>query len=132
MVIHTIFKVSDDHQSLYLPASCVVGTKLWLMQRNEDAIFEGTDAFVAEIAQQLRGRRPVAVFHTDCAARGRMMFNKIAKDEITAKIQEPIMQGEQIPWLGLYGFGEFTPVNNVNHFHTQTSSVYALVRTQQE
>ncbi|MFT5390811.1 MAG: hypothetical protein ACI8PT_000999 [Gammaproteobacteria bacterium] len=127
-VIHTIFKVSDDHQSLYLPASCPVGAKLWLMQRDEEAIFEGTDSLVAAITEKLKGRTPVAVFQTDCAARGRMMFNKIAKDEIIARMQEPIMQGKGVPWLGLYGFGEFTPVHGTNHFHTQTSSIYALVR----
>jgi hypothetical protein len=130
VVIHTIFKVSDDHRSLYLPASCPVGAKLWLMQRDEEAIFEGTDHLMAELAEKLNARTPVAVFQTDCAARGRMMFNKIAKDEIIERMQQPIMQGQNVPWLGLYGFGEFTPVNGTNHFHTQTSSIYALVRAE--
>ena len=84
---------------------------------------------VSEITNQLDGRSPVAVFHTDCGARGRMTLNNIAKDEVVAKMQNPIMRGQDLPWLGLYGFGEFTPVNNTNHFHTQASLIYALVRT---
>jgi len=127
-VIHTIFKVSDDLQSFYLPATCPVGTVLSPMQRDEELIFSGTDAMVAGLASQLEGRRPIAVFHTDCGARGKLMFNKILKDEIIMKLQFPLTGGDPVPWLGLYGFGEFTPVGGVNHFHTQTSSLYVLLR----
>ncbi len=127
-VIHTIFKVADDLQSFYLPASCPTGTQLWQMQRDEMLIFSGTEQMVEGLVQELAGRRPVAVFHTDCGARGKLMFNKILKDEIILKLQFPLTGGEPMPWLGLYGFGEFTPVAGHNHFHTQTSSLYALVR----
>jgi len=126
--IHTIFKVDDERRSIYAPAACPVGTKLWLMQRDEDLIFKGTDRMTEKLKERLAGRTPVAVFHTDCAARGRFMFNEILKDEIVKRLQYPICQGQDVPWLGSYGFGEFTPVAGENRFHTQTSSIYALVR----
>ncbi len=127
-VIHTVFLVSEDHQSFFLPASCAEGTKLWLMQRDEGRIFDGTENMMAGLLGELAGRTPVAVFHTDCAARGRLTLDRISKDEIMQKIQGPLSPGGSVPWLGLYGFGEFTPVAGVNRFHTQTSSVYAMVR----
>ncbi|MBT7864407.1 MAG: hypothetical protein HN712_29125 [Gemmatimonadetes bacterium] len=126
--IHTIFMVDDERQSFYTPASIPVGTRLWLMQRDEARMFEGVDRMVAGLKQKLGSAVPVAVFHTDCAARGRLMFNQILKDEIIARMQYPICEGAEIPWLGIYGFGEFTPLGGRNRFHTQTSSLYALVR----
>jgi small ligand-binding sensory domain FIST len=57
-----------------------------------------------------------------------MMFNKVLKDEIISAIQGPLTQGEATPWLGAYGFGEFTPLNGVNTFHNYTTSLAVLVR----
>jgi hypothetical protein len=126
--IHTIFKVDDERRTFYAPAAVPEGTKLWLMQRDEQLIFDGTDRMVARLKDKLGDDKPVAVFHTDCAARGKVMFNQILKDEIILRMQGPICDGSEVPWLGLYGFGEFTPVDGHNRFHTQTSSLYALVR----
>ncbi len=128
--IHTIFKVSEDRQSFFLPAACLPGTELWLMERDENYMFAGVETMMTELARQLGDQQPVAVFHTDCAARGKFMFNRILKDEIIARMQYPICQGEPVPWLGSYGFGEFSPVAGVNRFHTQTSSLYVLTRAQ--
>ena len=126
--IHTIFMVDEQRQSFYTPASIPVGTRLWLMQRDEQRMFDGVDRMVAGVKQKLDSATPVAVFHTDCAPRGRLMFNQILKDEIITRMQYPICEGSTIPWLGIYGFGEFTPLGGRNRFHTQTSSLYALVR----
>jgi hypothetical protein len=128
--IHTIFKVDEERMSFYAPADCPVGTKFWLMQRDETLIFEGLDRMVKGVCDRLDGAKPVAVFHTDCLARGRLMFNQVLKEEIVARMQVPICRGDEIPWLGLYGFGEFTPIKGINRFHTQTSSLYAFVRRQ--
>ncbi|MBE0613972.1 MAG: FIST C-terminal domain-containing protein [Burkholderiales bacterium] len=128
--IHTIFKVSEDLQSFFLPAACPEGTELRLMQRDEDYIFAGVESMIAGLVGQLGERQPVAVFHTDCAARGKFMFNRVLKDEIIARMQYPVCQGRVVPWLGSYGFGEFSPVAGTNRFHTQTSSLYVLTREQ--
>ena len=126
--IHTIFLVSDDRQSFYTPAAVPEGTELTLMRRDEQLMFEGVDKMVKNLSHRLGDRKPIAMFHTDCAARGRLMFNKILKDEIIARMQYPIVGEDSTPWLGLYGFGEFSPLNGKNRFHTQTSSLYAIVR----
>jgi hypothetical protein len=124
--VHTVFLVDGERRSFFTPAACERGTRLWLMRRDEQRIFDGVDQMTAKLSARLRGRTPIAVFQTDCAARGRLMFNRILKDEIITRLQQPI--GAGVPWLGSYGFGEFTPVAGENRFHTQTSSIYALVR----
>jgi hypothetical protein len=104
------------------------GSKLWLTRRNEQNIFDGVDWMMNRIIERLKGRVPLAVFHADCQARGRLLFNRIMKDEIINRLQFPICKGENIPWLGMYGGGEITPLGGKNHVHIYTSSLYVLVR----
>jgi hypothetical protein len=123
-----IIQLDEQKRSIFLPVAVPVGTKLWLVQRDEDLIFAGLDRLMERLTTRLDGRRPIAVFHTDCSARGRLMFNNVLKDEIIAKMQYPLHQGEPIPWLGIYGFGEFCQLGGQNFFHNQTTSIYALTR----
>ena len=103
------------------------GTKLCLARANEKKVFEGVDQMMTRILKQLDGRQPVAVFHSDCAARGKLLFNRIMKDEIISRLQYPACKGENIPWLGIYGGGELTPVGGKNQLLMYTSSLYVLV-----
>jgi hypothetical protein len=104
------------------------GTKLWLTRRNEQKIFDGVDRMMGRILKRLESRNPVAVFHSDCQARGKLLFNRIMKDEIISRLQYPICKGENIPWLGMYSGGEITPLGGKNQLHVYTSSLYVLVR----
>jgi small ligand-binding sensory domain FIST len=122
------FKVDKNKQSFYLSASSPVGTKLWLFQRDEELIFAGLDSMVARLVKRLNGRKPLAVFHTDCAARGRLMFNRILKDEIVLRMQHPLCRDGDVPWLGLYGFGEITRLGGRSRLHAQTTSLYVIVK----
>lgn len=121
-------KVSDDQQSFYLPISVAPGTKFTLMQRDEQLIFDGVDRLMDRMSGQLNGRRPVAVFHADCMARGRLMFNRVLKDEIIAKMQYPLCGDEIVPWLGVYGFSEYAQLSGKNRFHSYTTSLFPIVR----
>jgi small ligand-binding sensory domain FIST len=70
----------------------------------------------------------VAVFHTDCGARGRLMLDRVSKDEIVAAMQTPLFGDTCGPWLGMYGFGEITVLGGRNLFHNYTTSLYVLTR----
>ncbi len=126
-ILRVIVKVDEDG-SFYMPVDCPEQTRLWITQRDEDLIFGGLDRMMKRLTQQVGDRKVVAVFHTDCAARGRAMFDEILKDEIIEKMQSPLNKGGELPWLGMYGFGEFTRLNRKNLFHNYTTSIYALVR----
>jgi len=127
-ILSVPIKVTEDFQSFFLPVAPAEGTKLTLVQRDENHIFDGLERLMGRLGSQLNGRRPQAVFHADCMARGRLMFDRVLKDEIIAKMQHPICQGEPVPWLGLYGFSEYCQIAGVNRFHSYTTSLYLLVR----
>lgn len=126
-VLRVVVKVDED-QSFYMPVDCPEDTRLWLTERNEEKMFTGVSDLMNNMTSQISNKEIIAVFHTDCAARGRAMFNKISKEEIIGQMQKPLMNGHKIPWLGMYGYGEFTLLNNKNYFHNYTSSIYALVK----
>ena len=105
------------------------GTRLWLTVRDEERIFDGLDQMVGNIAAKAGDRKPVAVFHADCLARGRHLLNRILKEELVSRMQAPFaVDGEVPPWLGMYGFGEFARLGGRNEFHNYTSAVYAIYR----
>ena len=127
-ILRVPIKVSEDCQSFYLPTSVEVGTRYVLMERDEHHIFDGVERLMERLGDRLAGRRPVAVFHADCMARGRLMFNRVLKDEIIAKMQYPICGDESVPWLGVYGFSEYARLSGKNQFHSYTTSLFPLVR----
>ncbi|MFW6289168.1 MAG: hypothetical protein ACOC2Q_05250, partial [Spirochaetota bacterium] len=75
------------------------------------------------ILAKLDGRRPLAVFHADCLLRGRLLFNRIVKEETVALLQGPICDGTDVPWLGMYSGGEFGPLGGRNMVHIFTSTL---------
>ncbi len=83
---------------------------------------------VARIVQSCRGSRIVAVFQADCNARGRLLFNRVLKEEIESRIQGPLCGDRIVPWLGMYGGGEFAPLGGRNRIHAMTSALYVLKR----
>jgi len=105
------------------------GTELWLTQRSEEKMFAGLDRMVAGLVDRLDSRPPIAILHSDCAARGRMSFNQIGKTEIISRMQTPLCRDAKVPWLGLYGYGELTQLGGRNMFHNQTTSLYVLTRS---
>jgi small ligand-binding sensory domain FIST len=91
-------------------------------------MFADLDKMVKSLVERCRGRKPVAVFHADCAARGRWSFNRVLKDEIVRRMQYPLIQDTDVPWLGLYGFGEFALLGGRNTFHMYTTSLFIILK----
>lgn len=119
-------KYEDD--SLQFPVVLPEGTKLWHVARDEEGMFSELDRIVAELVKSCLGRKIEAVFHADCVGRGRWSLNKVLKDEIIRRMQYPLIKEQSVPWLGLYGFGEFAQICGRNHFHMVTTSLFLLLR----
>jgi hypothetical protein len=128
-ILRAPFGVSEDRQSFFTVASCPVGSRIVMMRRDEDHIFDGVDRLVTRLGEQLAGRRPLLVLQADCMARGRMMFDQVNKDEIIARMQGPLGGGECPPWLGVYGFGEYCQLRGRNCFHHFTTALSLIVRS---
>ncbi len=118
----------NDDGSILLPVECPAGMKLYLTKRDEKMMFEGVDLVVKKIVDELQGRKPLAVFQTDCVLRGRFSLDRILKDEITNHMQAPICKGEDIPWLGFYSAGEFVMLSGEAWFQQISSSLFVIYR----
>ena len=126
-----ILRVVTKHEGndMYYATDCPVGTRLWLTTRDEDLIFREMDRMVQVMKQKMGSHEAVAVFHADCLARGRFLFNRIIKDELVGKMQFPFYShGVCPPWLGMYGFGEFARLGGDNVYHNYTTALYVLYR----
>lgn len=104
------------------------GSYFYLAKRDEELMFKGVDHIAQQIAGHLEGKKPAAVFHADCIIRGRMSFDRVLKDEIVARMQYPISQGQKIPWLGFYSGGEFAHIGGENIFNIFTTTLNVLYR----
>ncbi|NLI76517.1 MAG: hypothetical protein GX442_08750 [Candidatus Riflebacteria bacterium] len=128
---HHILRVVTGHEggTMYYATTCPEGTKLWLTTRDEARIFSEMERMTRTMVERAQGRRPVAVFHADCLARGRFLFNRVLKDELVSRMQFPFTRdGVCPPWLGMYGFGEFARLGGANTFHNYTTALYAIYR----
>ena len=119
-----------DGSKMHYATTCPVGTQLWLTVRDEDLIFSEMNKMAASMQKRGEGKTPVAVFHADCLARGRFLFNRIIKEELVSSMQTPFYtNGVCPPWLGMYGFGEFARLGGKNTYHNYTSALYVIYRS---
>jgi hypothetical protein len=118
----------NEDNSINIPITCYDGMKIWLTKRDEKRMFEGVDWMISKVLDELKDNKPVAVFHADCALRGKLSLQRILKDELINRIQYPICKGENIPWIGLYSGGEFAGIGEQTWFHQVTSSLFVIYR----
>lgn len=119
---------TDGEGGFYFPASVQIGAHLSLMQRDEDKTFAGVDRITSLLGDKVAGRELVAILHADCMARGRLTFDRVLKDEIIARMQNPLVGDARVPWLGVYAYSEFCPLGGRNQFHSYTTVLFSLVR----
>jgi hypothetical protein len=119
----------DPDGAMHYATTCPEGTRLWLTVRDEERIFNDMDRMMGQMVDRIGGREVVAVFHADCLARGRFLFNRVMKEELVGRMQYPLAKnGEIPPWLGMYGFGEFARLGGKNEYHNYTTAIYAICR----
>lgn len=115
--------------AMHYATTVAEGTRLWLTVRDEQRIFGDLDRMMESFTARAGGRKPVAVFHADCLARGRFLFNRVMKEELVSRMQYPLSTGgAPPPWLGMYGFGEFARLGGANAYHNYTTALCALYR----
>lgn len=128
-ILRVITKYDSDG-SIYYPSTCSEGLELWLTTRDEKLIFSEQERILKCMVQEMNGGAPVAVFQTDCLARGRFLFNRVVKDEIIAMMHTFLhnASGETPAWLGMYGFGEYAKLGGQNTYHNYSTALLALYR----
>ncbi len=119
-------RVGND---MYYATDISEGTELYLTKRDENLIFSEMGRMVKNLKEEMGGKQPVAIFHADCLARGRFLFDRIIKEELVGWMQTPFYVNNQCPpWLGMYGFGEFARLGGKNTYHNYTSALYVICR----
>ena len=119
----------DPDGTMHYATTIAEGTRLWLTVRDEERIFNDMDRMMQQMVDRIGTDSVQAVFHADCLARGRFLFDRVMKDELVSRMQYPLSQdGTPPPWLGMYGFGEFARLGGKNEYHNYTTAIYALVR----
>lgn len=127
-ILRAVTKVDPDG-AMHYATNCPVGAQLYLTIRDEERIFNDMDRMMQQMVAQAAGRPVAAVFHADCLARGRVLFDRVMKEELVSRMQHPLsVGGAPPPWLGMYGFGEFARLAGRNEYHNYTTAIYALVR----
>jgi hypothetical protein len=128
-ILRVVTKREADTGAMHYATTCPEGTRLWLTVRDETRIFDDLDRMTDAMLTRAKGRKPVAMFHADCLARGRFLFNRVMKEELVSRMQHPFStDGAPPPWLGMYGFGEFARLGGQNRYHNYTTALYALYR----
>ncbi len=131
-----ILRVVTHHTAageLIYATDAVEGARLWLTVRDEDRIFNDMDRMMRSMCARRPGLAPIAVFHADCLARGRLLFNRVMKEELVHRMQQPLANGGVVPpWLGMYGFGEYARLGGRNAYHNYTTALGAIYRLPQE
>ncbi|MCT0224489.1 FIST signal transduction protein [Synechococcus sp. CS-1328] len=127
-----ILRVVTHHTAageIIYATECAAGTSLRLTVRDEERIFADMDRMLAAMTAAAPPGPPVAVFHADCLARGRRLFNRVIKEELVHRMQQPFLdQGQVPPWFGMYGFGEYAQLGGSNAYHNYTTALAALYR----
>lgn len=101
------------------------GTPVQFIRRDADKISANAKIMAERIKTRLGEKKPIAVLHVDCCARGKMFFGGDAKEKGIDVIQDVL--GKDIPWLGFYSYGEIAPISNENYYHNQTAVLCVIL-----
>jgi hypothetical protein len=114
----------DVTRSITIPTEVAEGTSVWMTRRDHQKIEDGVDRIADQIRAQLGDQRPKLVFQFDCAGRGKIVFRNQQKVNLLRKLQHKL--GAEVPWLGVYVYGEIGPIGERNCFHNYTAVVLAV------
>jgi small ligand-binding sensory domain FIST len=64
------------------------------------------------------------VFQFDCCGRGKVVLRDQQKLQLLETLQRKVHP--DVPWMGLYTYGEIGPVGEHNCFHNYTAVVLAV------
>ncbi len=127
-ILRVVTHHTDDGQLVYA-TDAVAGTNLWLTVRDEVRIFDDMDRMMRAMLARHPAQHPIAVFQADCLARGRRLFNRVMKEELVHRMQQPLANGGSVPpWFGMYGFGEYARLGGRNAYHNYTTALAAIYR----
>ncbi len=114
----------DGDQGLVFQAPFPAGSRVQLCRRTREAVYDRALRMAERLGAALEDRRPFALLSFECGARPRpFLGDELAATEVRA--MQDIL-GPQLPWLGMYAWGELAPIGDRTHFHNYTFPLVAL------
>lgn len=120
-MIRYMMDKNDAEGSVTIQSEVSDGTELWIVRRDKELIAQGLEGVSRQIRAGLAGRTPKFVLHFECVGRGKVVFREQEKLDLIRTLQRDI--GPEVPWIGLYTYGEIGPIENCNCLHNFTSVV---------
>lgn len=114
----------EEAGAVMLQTEATEGTSIWVMRRDQELIYQGTEQLAQSIKNQLDGRSPKFIFQFDCYGRGKSVLTENQKHENLHHLQSDI--GTSLPWIGFYSHGEIAPIGQQNTFHNYTLVLVAI------
>jgi hypothetical protein len=123
-IIRYMYRKNDQTGSVTIQSDVREGTDFRIVRRDKELIWNGLQTITDRIREHAGANKPKFVLHFECMGRGRVIFRESEKLELIRFLQKKI--GDDIPWLGFYGYGEIGPVGEHNCFHNFTAVVTAI------
>ncbi len=114
----------DATGSITISTEVSEGTSVWMTRRDYEKIAKGVERIAHEIQTATGGRTPKLVLQFDCAGRGKVVLRDQQKSALQRKLRGNF--SPEVPWMGLYTYGEIGPVGTRNAFHNYTAVVMAI------
>lgn len=117
-ITRSVFGFRPRTREVVLQAPIPRGTWVQVCHRTPEAVFDRAIGMAERLKARLGGRTPLLALGFECAARARpFLGEELSRREIT-RMQDIL--GKDLPWLGMYAWGEIAPVGAVTCFHNYT------------
>ena len=103
------------------------GTKINMISRSPEKLIPYSKKMAENISEKLQGENPLFILQIDCAGRSKVL-RAAEKDEIQKNLHA--ITSTDVPWIGMYCYGELGPVADRNYFHNFTVILAAFYRNQ--
>jgi hypothetical protein len=120
----TPFAIDPEKRTFTLQAPIPVGSKVQVCVRTKEAVFDRALAMGRRVRDRLDGRKPVLALSFECAARPSPFLGPELASREVVELQGLI--GNEIPWLGMYAWGELVPLVGRSEFHNYTFPLCVL------
>jgi hypothetical protein len=125
-ITRSVFGFRPKTGEVVLQAPIPAGPPVQVCHRTPEAVYDRATAMASRLHARLAGRAPVLALGFECAARARPFLGDALTRQEIGRMQAIL--GEQLPWLGMYAWGEVAPIGATTYFHNYTFPLAVLCR----
>jgi len=125
-ITRSVFGFRPETREVVLQAPIPAGTQVQVCHRTPEAVFDRAAVMATRLHARLAGRSPLLALSFECAARARPFLGEELTRREIGRMQAIL--GEDLPWLGMYAWGEVAPVGAATYFHNYTFPLAVVCR----